>query len=60
MRNDYTEARGINKKIDQIMGGSLEALMDGLTVDEKKEWGTRNEGNKRVNWKWLPEVRKVI
>lgn len=44
------------------MGGSLEALLLNMSLDEQNEYKRKSNkiGNKRIHWSWLPEVRKVL
>lgn len=44
------------------MGGSLEALLMNMSLDEQNEYKRKSNkvGNKRIHWSWLPEVRKVL
>lgn len=34
--NPYTESKGINSRIEKIMGGNIEALLEELSIDEQK------------------------
>ncbi len=44
------------------MGGSLEALLLNMSLDEQNEYKRKSNKmkNKRIRWSWLPEVRKVL
>lgn len=44
------------------MGGSLEALLLNMSLDEQNEYKRKikNVGNKRIRWSWLPDVRNVL
>lgn len=60
----YTINKGINKRIEGIMGGSLENLFDGMSLDEQGEYKGRQKkemvGRGKIRWCWLPDVRKVV
>jgi hypothetical protein len=58
----YTQSRNINTKIESMMGGNLEALLGELTLDDQQLCHIKamKDPKKRINWTWLPDVRKVL